>query len=117
VAQGVGPEFKPQYHKEKRRLSLEGVRMVTRGIQGGERVCCVESFLFLTWPDVDILFTAFFFFFEWEWNLNSRLCTCKAGAVPREPHFQSILLWLLEMCLQRFCLHWPWTLILPISVF
>jgi hypothetical protein len=27
-------------------------------------------------------------------GLNSGLCTCKAGALPLEPHLQSILLWL-----------------------
>jgi hypothetical protein len=29
--------------------------------------------------------------------LNSGLCTCKAGALPLEPHFWSILLWLFWM--------------------
>jgi hypothetical protein len=33
-------------------------------------------------------------FFWWDWGLNSGLCTCKAGAVPLEPHLHSILLWL-----------------------
>jgi hypothetical protein len=41
-----------------------------------------------------------FFFFLWNWSLNSGLCTCKAGALPLEPHLQSILL----------CLFWRWGL-------
>jgi hypothetical protein len=34
------------------------------------------------------------FFFFWDWNLNSDLSPCKAGTLPLEPCFQSILLWL-----------------------
>jgi hypothetical protein len=41
----------------------------------------------------------FFFFlflgfrcFEWDWGLDFGLCICKAGALPPEPHLQSILL-------------------------
>jgi hypothetical protein len=34
----------------------------------------------------------------WDWDLNAGFCTCKAGALPLEPHLQSIL----------FCLFWRW---------
>jgi hypothetical protein len=33
-------------------------------------------------------------FFLRDWNLNSQHHTCKAGALPLEPHLQSSLLWL-----------------------
>jgi hypothetical protein len=32
------------------------------------------------------------FFFLWDWGFNSGLHTCKAGAVPLEPHLQPILI-------------------------
>jgi hypothetical protein len=35
-----------------------------------------------------------YFMFWWDLGLNSRLCTCKAGAQPLESHLQPILLWL-----------------------
>jgi hypothetical protein len=33
-----------------------------------------------------------FLFFWWDWSLNSELHTCKTGALPLEPHLQSLLL-------------------------
>jgi hypothetical protein len=30
----------------------------------------------------------------WDWDLNLGLQACKAGTLPLETHFQSILLWL-----------------------
>jgi hypothetical protein len=29
------------------------------------------------------------FWFWWNWGLNSRLCSCKSGTLPHEPHLQS----------------------------
>jgi hypothetical protein len=34
------------------------------------------------------------FIYLWDWSLNSGLHTCKAGALPLEPHIQFIVLWL-----------------------
>jgi hypothetical protein len=45
-------------------------------------------------------FTLFYLFFG-GLGLKSGLCTCKAGALPLEPHLQTILLWL-------FC-RWGWS--------
>jgi hypothetical protein len=52
------------------------------------------SLLFLHLPlrSYFILFSFFLFFLLWDWGLNSGLCTCKAGSLLLEPHFQSILL-------------------------
>jgi hypothetical protein len=36
-----------------------------------------------------------FSFFLWYWGLNSWLCTCQAGSLPLELHFQPFLNWLL----------------------
>jgi hypothetical protein len=40
------------------------------------------------------LFLFCLFFFWWDQGFNSGLHTCKAGALPLEPHLQSIWLWL-----------------------
>jgi hypothetical protein len=32
--------------------------------------------------------------FWWDWSLNLKFHACKAGALPYEPHLQSVLLWL-----------------------
>jgi hypothetical protein len=45
----------------------------------------------------DMVFLLLFsslFFGEWNYGLNSGLCAVKAGALPFEPHVQSVLLWL-----------------------
>jgi hypothetical protein len=39
-------------------------------------------------------FHGFFFFLFVGHGLNSGFCICKVGALPLEPHLQSILLWL-----------------------
>jgi hypothetical protein len=43
---------------------------------------------------IETLSQSDFFFFGRDWGLNSGLCTCKPGALPIDPHLQSILLWL-----------------------
>jgi hypothetical protein len=49
---------------------------------------------FLSFHTQISVYLSFFFFFWWDWSLNSGICAWKAGALPLEPHFQSILLWL-----------------------
>jgi hypothetical protein len=57
-----------------------------------------------------------FFFFLMGCGLNSGLHTCRAGALPLEPHIQSILLWLFGDRVSRTIFSfWPSTTILLIS--
>jgi hypothetical protein len=49
------------------------------------------------WDNLRLFCFVLFFCCVGDWGLNSGLCTCKAGAVPLEPHLQSVLLWFLEM--------------------
>jgi hypothetical protein len=44
--------------------------------------------------NLSTIFSIYYLFFWWDWYLNSGLHDCKAGALPLEPHLQSILLWL-----------------------
>jgi hypothetical protein len=60
----------------------------------------------------------YYIIFLWDWGLNSGFQTFKEGALPLEPHLQSILLWLFwRWGFRSICSGWPWTVILLISAF
>jgi hypothetical protein len=43
---------------------------------------------------INVSISECYFFFSWDCGLNSGFHFCKAGALPLEPHLQSILVWL-----------------------
>jgi hypothetical protein len=74
VAQGVGPESKPQYWKKKKKkyIYIYIYIYVRNLIAKKKRATYLNNF--------------FFFFFWWDWGLKSGLHAYKAGTVTLEPH-------------------------------
>jgi hypothetical protein len=53
------------------------------------------------------------FLFWWDWSLNLKLCACKAGVLPLDPHLKSIFSgYFGDEVSQTISLRWPQTLIL-----
>jgi hypothetical protein len=55
--------------------------------------CFTLEILNLQFPGYLVISFSFSFFFFGEMGLNLGLHACKTGALPLEPHLQSILLW------------------------
>jgi hypothetical protein len=84
VAQGVGPEFKPQYCKEKKRKRQGDRAKVRRAAWPLIKYSTLSTSVTSEKLSASVCWIGLLslLLFWWVWGLNSGLCACKAVLLP-----------------------------------